>query len=154
VRKLEDFSVGHAFPSSRSVGGWQGYDQTTAPASRVKRARILLGLPLFRGFVRLSISKRRQSPLHPCSVDSMMCGPVTTKWQLGSSALAYGLPFRGWLMMHKRMDQIHAVFIGTHSIRAHNQAGKSVRSLSNGSHTPLGLEAQAALMAPEKGTAG
>jgi hypothetical protein len=41
------------------------------------------------------------------------------------------------LMMHERMDELHAVLVGAHSIRSHNQAGETVRSLPNGPHASI-----------------
>jgi hypothetical protein len=37
------------------------------------------------------------------------------------------------------MDELHAIFVGTHSVGTHDQTSESVRSLSQGSHRSIML---------------
>jgi hypothetical protein len=46
-----------------------------------------------------------------------------------------------WLLAHHRMNELHAVFVGTHAVRAHDEAGEPVGSLFQGSHRSIMLRA-------------
>ena len=43
--------------------------------------------------------------------------------------------------MHDRMDEVHAVVVSAHSIRAHDKAGEAVGAFANCPHGSIGLGA-------------